>query len=422
MDVSDEKNLREFVKFFLKENSQINLSALRTEESCWVGNVLDSLAAIPLFSTFHVPLSILDIGTGGGFPLLPLAITFPNFNFTGLDATRKKIDAVARIAEGIGLKNVILACGRAEALGGTDKYREQFDIVTSRAVADIGVLLEYCSPFARPGGKIILWKSMNAEDELKSSERAQKELCCVFDDNYAYELLGGFGKRQLLIFRKTGKLSDKYPRRTGVAKKKPIPKPYIPNDKWSRRAAREGYRARSVYKLMELDDRFRLMRPGMTIVDLGAAPGSWLQYASKAAGPTGEVFGFDLQKIAPVAPNVKTFVIDITNRHAIEDELRKNGVRAADLVLADAAPNTSGVKDMDQWRSVELAQAALAVGKDILKPNGKCVVKVFRGADFDEFFRNLKMDWQEPTIAEPEASRDRSQEVYVIVRKPHSID
>lgn len=217
-----------------------------------------------------------------------------------------------------------------------------------------------------------------------------------------------------------------------------LPKPYIPNDKWSRRAASEGYRARSVYKLMELDERFRLMRPGMTIVDLGAAPGSWLQYAAKTAGTAGKVFGFDLQKIERiadhelvpgrsdrtesrgVAANVKTFVADITDSRAIADALHKNGVRAADLVLSDAAPNTSGVKDMDQWRSVELAQAALAVGRDILKPGGRCVVKVFRGADFDMFFRNLKTDWQDPIIAEPEASRDRSREVYVIARKHHS--
>ncbi|NOS67227.1 MAG: RlmE family RNA methyltransferase [Candidatus Peribacteraceae bacterium] len=206
-----------------------------------------------------------------------------------------------------------------------------------------------------------------------------------------------------------------------------MPKPYIPNDKWSQRAAKEGYRARSVYKLMELDDRFGLIKPGMTVVDLGAAPGSWMQYASKIVGPSGSVLGFDLQEITPVedsehkekvADNAKTFVMDIMDTYAIEDELRKNGVREADLVLADMAPNTSGIKDMDQWKSIELATAALAIGKDILKPNGKCVVKVFRGADFDEFFHNLKMDWQEPVIVEATASRDRSREVYVVVRKP----
>lgn len=197
-----------------------------------------------------------------------------------------------------------------------------------------------------------------------------------------------------------------------------MPKPYVPNDKWSQRAAKEGYRARSVYKLMELDERFGLLKPGVTVIDLGAAPGSWLQYAAKMTGPTGALFGFDLTEIEPVASNVKTFVMDISDRFAVEDALRQEGVREADLVLSDIAPNTSGIKDMDQWKSIELAQAALAIGKDILKPNGKCVVKVFRGADFDAFFSALKQEWQEPKIVEVEASRDRSREVYMIVRKP----
>jgi len=171
---------------------------------------------------------------------------------------------------------------------------------------------------------------------------------------------------------------------------------------------------------MELDERFGLLQPGMTVIDLGAAPGSWLQYTAQSVGPMGTVFGFDVQEIKPIAENVKTFVMDITDKFAIEDALRKNGVRDVDLVLADMAPNTSGIKDMDQWRSIELAQAALAIGKDILKPNGTCVVKVFRGADFDEFYKNLKMDWQEPVIAEVIASRDRSREVYIVVRKPNN--
>lgn len=214
-----------------------------------------------------------------------------------------------------------------------------------------------------------------------------------------------------------------------------MPKPYIPNDKWSQRAAKEGYRARSVYKLMELDERFGLIKEGMIIVDLGAAPGSWLQYAAKKTGPSGAVYGFDLQKIKPIVDpersrgveenacpeperGVKTFVMDIGDRFAVEEALRNEGVREADLVLSDIAPNTSGIKDVDQWKSVELAQASLAIAKDILKPNGKCVVKVFRGADFDEFYAGLKFDWQDVKNVDVEATRDRSREVYVIVRKP----
>ncbi|MSR86707.1 RlmE family RNA methyltransferase [Candidatus Peribacteria bacterium] len=196
-----------------------------------------------------------------------------------------------------------------------------------------------------------------------------------------------------------------------------MPKPYTPNDKWSQRAAKEGYRARSVYKLMELNERFGLLKTGMTVVDLGAAPGSWLQFAASEVGPTGALYGFDLTPIEAIADNVKTFVMDITDTYGVGETLRKEGVRDADLVLSDIAPNTSGVKDLDQWRSVELATASLAIAKDMLKPNGKCVVKIFRGADFDEFFGGLKLDWQEPKIVEVEVTRDRSREVYVVVRK-----
>lgn len=197
-----------------------------------------------------------------------------------------------------------------------------------------------------------------------------------------------------------------------------MPKPYTPNDKWSQRAAKEGYRARSVYKLMELNERFGLIKSGATVIDLGAAPGSWLQFAAQEAGPSGALYGFDLQEIEPVADNVKTFKMDITDTYAVEDLLRQEGVREADLVLSDIAPNTSGVKDLDQWRSIELATASLAIAKDMLRPNGKCAVKVFRGADFDEFFGQLKQDWQEPKLVEVEATRDRSREVYIVVRKP----
>lgn len=227
-----------------------------------------------------------------------------------------------------------------------------------------------------------------------------------------------------------------------------MPKPYIPNDSWSRKAAKEGYRARSVYKLMELDERFELLKPGMRVLDLAAAPGSWLQYESARIGPTGLAIGIDLQEIAPIAPNVKTFVLDITDSTQVNELLMrefkeikenkeiketKNDTRSHshslsslhsltssisstfDIVLSDIAPQTSGIKDVDQWRSIELNQAVLAVAERWLKPGGRCVLKVFRGADFDRFLRNLKRDWKEVNIVTVQASRDRSREVYLIM-------
>ncbi len=173
-------------------------------------------------ATRNSQLRVLDVGTGGGFPLLPLALSLPSAHFVGVDSTQKKIDAVRRITDQMGMKNVELIAGRAEVLGHEKKFREQFDVVTARAVAEINVLLEYCSPLVKPGGRIILWKSMNVDQELKESERVQKEFRCTLKDQHVYELPGDFGKRQLLIFEKTGKLSSAYPRAVGVAKKNPL--------------------------------------------------------------------------------------------------------------------------------------------------------------------------------------------------------
>ncbi|MFH0770135.1 MAG: RlmE family RNA methyltransferase [Candidatus Peregrinibacteria bacterium] len=224
-----------------------------------------------------------------------------------------------------------------------------------------------------------------------------------------------------------------------------MPKPYIPNDKWSRRAAKEGYRARSVYKLMELDLRCHLLSPGMTVLDLGAAPGSWLQYTAERVGPRGKVIGIDLTPIAPIR-GVKTFVADITDLKAMqrilgkeaedaeetedaeERTLRKSSVSSdssassasstIDLILSDLAPKTSGVKDVDQWKSVELSEAVLAIADRSLKSGGRVVLKVLRGADFDSFLFHLKRDWKDVETKQVEASRDRSKEIYVVARKP----
>ncbi|MDD4319542.1 MAG: RlmE family RNA methyltransferase [Candidatus Peribacteraceae bacterium] len=198
-----------------------------------------------------------------------------------------------------------------------------------------------------------------------------------------------------------------------------MPKPYVPNDHWSRRAAEEGYRARSVYKLQELDERFKLLQPGMTVLDLGAAPGSWLQYVSQQIGEAGKAIGFDLQAIHEVAPNVSVHRLDITDAVAMERALDEEEVGFVDLVLSDAAPNTSGVRDVDQWRSVELAQAVLAVAARFLKKDGRCALKVFRGGDFDELVRDIKTRgvWRDVRITKVQASRDRSREVYLVLTK-----
>lgn len=191
-----------------------------------------------------------------------------------------------------------------------------------------------------------------------------------------------------------------------------MPKRYVPNDKWSRKAADEGYRARSVYKLQELDEKFRLIRKGMTVLDLGAAPGSWSQYVAKQLGGSGRIIAADLSNIEPI-DGVETHVADITDIEALHTILPEK----ADLIVSDLAPKTSGIKDVDQWRSIELSQAVLAVAQDRLKSGGKVVMKIFRGADFDPFIKDCKAAWKDVVTFSVKASRDRSKEIYVIVTK-----
>jgi 16S rRNA (guanine527-N7)-methyltransferase len=218
---SEEQTLRSLLKNFLTENAKLNLSALRTEEQCWIGNIQDSLPFLELPFAAGIK-TLLDIGTGGGFPLLPLAICLPDATLTGLDATQKKIDAVRRIADTTGLQNIRLLGGRTENLGRDPRYRETFDIVTARAVAPVNVLLEYCSPFVRRGGHVVLWKSLHAEQELQESLLARAELSCHLTGQHVYDLGGDWGERQLMVFEKSSALSPKYPRAVGVPKKEPL--------------------------------------------------------------------------------------------------------------------------------------------------------------------------------------------------------
>ena len=221
MEISSfqEQKLRELLRIFLAENQKLNLSAYRTEETCWVGNILDS---IPATEFLEGAKSVLDIGTGGGSPLLPLALLLPEIEFTGLDATKKKVDAVQRIVNAMGITNVHLFVGRAEERGHDREYREQFDVVLSRAVADLSTLLEFLSPFARVGGHVIAWKSLLIEEEMVRSLQARMQLQCRLVDHREYALPGDWGRRQLLIFEKTKTLPREFPRRVGIPKKEPL--------------------------------------------------------------------------------------------------------------------------------------------------------------------------------------------------------
>lgn len=193
-----------------------------------------------------------------------------------------------------------------------------------------------------------------------------------------------------------------------------MPKPYIPNDRLAMKARDKGFRARSVFKLEELDQKFNLIKEGTSVLDIGAAPGSWLQYASKKLGSKGILIGIDLKPIAPVASNTYTYVTDITDHARIKEILSDFNLGEVDLILSDIAPNTTGIKYVDQKRSVELNQAIVKTAKTFLKSGGRLVMKVFPGEDFDRFLKELKRDFKNTYVTKTQASRERSREVYII--------
>jgi 23S rRNA (uridine2552-2'-O)-methyltransferase len=185
-------------------------------------------------------------------------------------------------------------------------------------------------------------------------------------------------------------------------------------DKFFRLAKDEGYRARSAYKLLEICQKYRLLRPGEVVLDLGAAPGSWSQVAKERVGPTGTVVAVDLQPILPLV-GVETVVGDI-REPAVRETLRAKLGRPADVVLSDVAPSASGILVTDQARSIELASEALATALATLRPGGSFVVKVFRGEDFDRYLSAVRRHFKKVNVAIPEATRSESREAYVVAR------
>lgn len=190
-------------------------------------------------------------------------------------------------------------------------------------------------------------------------------------------------------------------------------KPYEPRDRFFQKAKKEGLRARSAYKLAEIQERFRLIRPGAAVLDLGAAPGGFLQVAARAAGPRGQVVGVDVEKIAPLGPNVVTLVADIYAPDLV-NRLRTVRAEKFDVVLSDMAPKTSGVRQTDEARSLALCERALEIAQIVLRPGGALVAKVFMGGGFDAFLQSVKRTFGKVKVVRPEATRGRSVEVYVV--------
>lgn len=184
-------------------------------------------------------------------------------------------------------------------------------------------------------------------------------------------------------------------------------------DHYYRKAKEDGYRARSAYKLLQINGKYHLIRRGASVVDLGAAPGGWLQVAKQLSG--GKVIGVDLEEIEPIE-GVTTFVGDITKEETLDRLVDLLGGHA-DVVICDAAPNLTGIWDVDHSRSIDLSRSALRVAKKILRPGGNFLVKVFMGDMFIDYLNEVRREFGAVRSFSPPASRKESAEIYIIGKK-----
>jgi len=180
------------------------------------------------------------------------------------------------------------------------------------------------------------------------------------------------------------------------------------------RAKREGYRSRSAYKLLHISERFNLMRKGEVVVDLGCAPGGWMQVSRQLVGDHGYVLGVDKRPIEKIGESNTGFIIaDVTDPKTV-DLVIEALPRKADVLLSDLAPNVSGIWQVDHLRQMDLARAALSMARRVLRLNGKFMTKTFQGESLDQFVEELKDQFSSVRIVRPPATRKRSAEVYLL--------
>ncbi len=187
------------------------------------------------------------------------------------------------------------------------------------------------------------------------------------------------------------------------------------DDPYVQRAKQEGFRSRAVYKLREIQEKDRILRPGMTVMDLGAAPGGWSQLASRYVTGKGRVVAVDMLPMEPL-PDVTFIQGDFCDQAVYEQLLELLGERSVDLVMSDMAPNISGVKAIDQPRAIHLVELALDFSRNVLISGGDFLVKAFQGEGFDAVLRELRGTFRKVLVRKPGASRSRSREVYLLAR------
>lgn len=187
------------------------------------------------------------------------------------------------------------------------------------------------------------------------------------------------------------------------------------SDPFVKQAQKDGYRSRASYKLIELNEKDRLIRPGMRVMDLGAAPGGWSQVAGRLVGEKGRVLATDILPMNPVR-NVEFIQGDFTEESVFNRILDALGGEKPDLIMSDISPNLSGIASADQAASMYLVELALDMARKALKPGGGFVAKVFQGSGSDAYLKELRSSFEKVSIRKPEASRSRSREIYVVAK------
>ena len=185
------------------------------------------------------------------------------------------------------------------------------------------------------------------------------------------------------------------------------------DDQYVKKSKENGYRSRASFKLIEINEKDKLIKPGMTVIDLGAAPGGWSQIAAELVGDIGRVVASDILEMSPLA-GVEFIQGDFTEEAVLNKILDTMGGDLADVVISDMAPNMSGNNAVDQPAAMYLVELALDMAREVLKPNGSFVAKVFQGEGFDQYMADVRTHFKKVVTRKPDSSRARSREVYII--------
>lgn len=216
-----EKKFNIYKDLLLEWNKKINITRIENDEEIYIKHYLDSVLLLDS-SNKSIDKKIIDVGTGGGFPGLPLKIVNDNFKLTLLDSLRKRIDFLQLVVDELGLKNVDLIHGRAEDFGQNKNYREKYDICVSRAVAPLNVLVELCLPFVKPGGYFAAYKSESISEEINEAKNAVEKLSGKIADIKLIKIPNSNITRKIIIIEKIKEMEKIYPRKAGTPEKKPL--------------------------------------------------------------------------------------------------------------------------------------------------------------------------------------------------------